>query len=1542
MQKSKRVLAILLAVLMLSSLIAALAIADDNICNVIIKYQFEDGTAAANEWSAKIGKGQTMNKTVTSPTVVGYDADKAEVTINKVIENDETIIVTYKPALVSFTVKHYKQNVDNDDYVLAETDTTKTGYTKSPVGSGLAKSYTGFTALLYDTTTQIAADGSTEVEIYYDRNYYMMKFNLGGGYGVEPIYARYGAAINVGTPVKTNAKFLGWEPETIPTTMPANDSEYTAKWEENKTANVTVVVWGENPNDENYSFQKTFVTSQTVGSQFTVPANGQVPCALEAHTHGTACYANVCGKAEHTHTQGECYTITCGRAEHTHDYTCYPGATNTEDEPIVHPSNPSNGQVYSGSLPFVGSWSRIYINGKWYSYTGSANNGTIVAPTCGRDAHTHNDDCRNITCTKEEHKHNDSCKGLICTKAEHTHNDSCSKGLNMDPTLWKFVSSETVTVAADGSSIVNVKYDRTEFTLTFRYDYSRGSFSKTGTITQKWGADIGTDFTAMNTAAGNSKWSRSSNGNSPWTSYLQIMPAENRTYYLTDTDGDEQTASYYIEKLDSSNADNTANYTLKDSITTNSDGILGITTEDAYPIEGFTFRFGYTGNSRPTKFTMNSSGNLVIGSTEIEDYGNADDRKFGGAKFYYARNSYTLSYYNYNAPLEQTHSVKYEAVLTEAPYAITPPYPSTLEPNAYEFAGWYTSQECVPGTEVKWGEMKMPAANVVVYAKWTPVQHTVKTWLTSELKAPVNLIDRNTNVQTVDHGAFAQAPADPTNGSYNFIGWFYIDDNGDEQAFMFDSMQIRKDMDVYAKWNSNALVTYTVHYQLEDGTPVADDTTGSALGGTTKTFDAKVGAELYEGYREGYFPNVKSHSITMSLDAGVENVYTFIYTPAPEVPYTVKYLEVGTERVLHAEKYVEHNRASIVTENYVAISGYMPDATQKQLIISIDPDENVITFWYSVDTQHAPVQVIHWTQNVAGDGYTKNSQDYYLTETIGSTFTATSKTISGFEFKLDKTVVTKADADNTQVATATLSAELTADGLIFNLYYDRIEYPYEFRFVNALDGTTAIADPVTGTARYGARVTHTAPDYIGNYMFVASVTVNGAAITQAQSRYIDIDIEDPANVASKNVVTFYYCPYYTIKHVQDGTLNDDITENIAITQEGQTEDLTAHVPSGYLYGGAFNAEVCGKDNVQAFAQGENAMNFTPQMGAVYYIWEPNNEYLKPRGYSVWHHDPANSGFENVIALYLASSVDRELYQEIGFNMNNVDTVSMDGKVYDMVQAIWQGGAQDGQIKEVMYVNNSPLGQWQCDLNYTGTHGGYVSLLQVNDFTQYHNYTADAHLTYQPYWITLDGIRVTGVYNRECYYKGVGYEDVYMSAYVSTGMQCSVAAGESLETYAAAAVATLNVQADNGQIIEAEDKPAAGEAPAAPERVEAPAMTIEGDAAYLRAQYIVNTIMNTAKLISAVDMDACSEAGFIINGQKFVCSTFAAAVDGYDANYLFGQSVAGAMLMSCEIALDSFADGSLLDITPYWVAADGTTVYGETRTVTYYAWCGFEG
>lgn len=1341
MNKTKRVLSVVLAVLMLSSLIAALAIADNETCNVEIKYVFANSSKqAAQSWTAKIAKGTALNTSVTSPAVVGYTPREVTVTFNETVVNDNiTRIVYYDPADVGFTIRHYWQNVEDDNYTLHETEKRELGKTESQVGTDLAKDYTGFMARLYDTTTKIAADGSTVVEIYYDRNLYLMSFNLDGGYGVEPIYARYGAALEVGTPTKPGYTFSGWEPQ-VPATVPAENTTYKAKWQAEKTAKVTVVVWGENADDENYSYIKSVETTAPVGSTL----------------------------------------------------TAIPSGTN----------------------------------------------------------------------------------------------------LNMGTKLWELKRVEQTTVAADGSSVLNVYYDRKEFTLTFKYDYHSGflgigeGYKKTGTITAKWDADIGAKFLAMNTAAKGSQWSRNENGKDPWTAFLQIMPAENRTYYCQNTSNTAQSAYYYTEGLD-------GKYVLKHTVNAYYKNSLYISSEDFYPMEGFTYDHGFDGDD-----------DELPSPDDIDDDTNVA-YPWSGAKFYYKRNSYDLVFISNNTEVK-TSKVKFEAALgTSNGESFAPSYPSNFEPNAFEFAGWYQDPEGVK--PVDWNA-KMPAASVTVYAKWAPVQHTVKTWLTDKMDTPINVGDTGSNEQIVNHRETATAPANPTNAPLTFVGWFYMDGTT-ERAFDF-SMPVTRDLELYAKWSSDVMVQYTVRYRLnsEDGTDVADETVGSAPAGTTRTFEAKGGNDLYADYRTGCFPTTNSHSIKMDVDE-TKNIFTFVYVPKASVRYTVQYREEGNlEHKLHEDKVVD-SKDAIVTETFEPVTGYAPRQFQIRLVLSAE-GENVITFLYYKNTTNAPVLTIHWIENITGDGYEQYQSSTNMNAVIGVEQTSTALDISGFTYAHGTAFAGSEQVGGEFNAPATPKATLTNKGLTLNLYYTRNDISYTVKHVY-LNGTTEeVLKTEPKSAKYEEMVTESAEEYIGDY------------------KHDENDLSQKDLIIGlnpdENVITFYYYPCYYIGHVQ-GT-------NVRIEPKrlypGAKASLTDAVTPGYLYGGAFDDATC--ETVHDFGQ-ENAINFTPVKGKKYYIWEVSETYLKPRAYVVSRHDPDNNGGYNVVGLYLTSSVDRNMYSEVGFTVDGTNFASDGGKVYDKVQAVY---TDNKEVKEEMYVDST--GVWKVQKEADSSHGGYVSIYTVS-MNYFYDKNAASPLSYQPYWVTLDGIKVTGAYEaRTCYYQGVGNGDIGISNCVDSNSAVSIYRAATTNTIGVESVAVLSAAPETVQ-------PEVPATPEIPEVPEAPEMTLNSDAMYLRAQYTYEMMTNTVRFISAIDVNECTEYGFVINGEVVKCEEAAETVDGYDANYLFGGSVNGAMLMSCNMLLDGLVDGMTINVTPYYVALDGTTVvYGETRTLVYRQWVGLEG
>lgn len=107
--------------------------------------------------------------------------------------------------------------------------------------------------------------------------------------------------------------------------------------------------------------------------------------------------------------------------------------------------------------------------------------------------------------------------------------------------------------------------------------------------------------------------------------------------------------------------------------------------------------------------------------------------------------------------------------------------------------------------------------------------------------------------------------------------------------------------------------------------------------------------------------------------------------------------------------------------------------------------------------------------------------------------------------------------------------------------------------------------------------------------------------------------------------------------------------------------------------------------------------------------------------------------------------------------------------------------------------------------------------------------------------------------------------------------------------------------------------------------------------YLGLRYYRNGFfrLRSLTLVSAIDGRNYAETGFIVNGERISVSDYSTRYGLRSARSLFGRGVAkDALVMSCDYAFDGVTYGARLNITPYWVTLDGTTVRGETRTLTY--------
>jgi len=170
------------------------------------------------------------------PTKAGYDfggwkkADGTDFTFTNFRLDAESF--TLKAEWIprgdtAYTVNHYIENLDGG-YSLESV----VGYgTTDTLTAASQKVLDGFTAAPF-VQTEIIGDGSAEVDIYYARKTYTVRFIPGNGKPDIEKFFKFGEAITLPeAPERDGWTFAGWG--TIPAVMPHYNLAYTAKWNAN-------------------------------------------------------------------------------------------------------------------------------------------------------------------------------------------------------------------------------------------------------------------------------------------------------------------------------------------------------------------------------------------------------------------------------------------------------------------------------------------------------------------------------------------------------------------------------------------------------------------------------------------------------------------------------------------------------------------------------------------------------------------------------------------------------------------------------------------------------------------------------------------------------------------------------------------------------------------------------------------------------------------------------------------------------------------------------------------------------------------------------------------------------------------------------------------------------------------------------------------------------------------------------------------------------------------------------------------------------------
>lgn len=657
--------------------------------------------------------------------------------------------------------------------------------------------------------------------------------------------------------------------------------------------------------------------------------------------------------------------------------------------------------------------------------------------------------------------------------------------------------------------------------------------------------------------------------------------------------------------------------------------------------------------------------------------------------------------------------------------------------------------------------------------------------------------------------------------------------------------------------------------------------------------------------------------------------------------------------------------------------------------------------------------------SMTSGGAKADPANYYKTVSsaadLNNIFTDISQTVGGTPVKLTSTSVLRdvisdsfnlpegAD-ENSITAYSVDCTDINNDGT-YTWSTDRDDAPYsvtvEGKTINVTGFDYATnwvgKDTTTGKMHTPAKKLVVEIPIVLNPDATGSVDTNGPA-----SGIYDGEDKLFANFETPTV----YVPFFTVTHVAS-TVDSATGANKGVVRASENYPLWRHkefnltsvVTNGYLYGGTFDEEACTTVHNDVQKQG-NPMKLNPTENATYYIWEVPDTYLRPFAFWVSRHLEGGNGTQNVTQMYLLSLLDRVNYLDAGLYVQfdgddkgeyiSSGCEQLTGKtgvnkatVYQMLEYALYTAPDD--ILETWYLVDGKVTTFDGKLQQN-TDGKYLDgtnsvarviddgciighRLDSKEFAKFQNHP----VTYRPYWITQDGVRVEGLRDRTYTFakdsdrptKGIvnSYETKDAYKFVGTGTQAvqtlalrtNMLTAESepaveivtVTVVDAAKTYELTVSAGTGVRDQVAYQAPAGKVFAgwfADQAYTTPAdldQVTEDTTIY--AKYVSDSYLDLAysrtglfrlrgvTLISAVDNPANYQAsGIMVNGQKLDVS--------YASRYRIFKTPANLFGAARDAKL-MLADKSLsgtgtLEVTPYWITLDGTEVHGVTHTLHY--------
>ena len=827
---------------------------------------------------------------------------------------------------VNYTVETYLESVENqDDYDLADSQTLR-GLPGSETDV-VAEETDGFTALPVEQKT-ILADGSTLVKVYYKRNTVTLNFyaspkgtsvakwtvtNDGTSEEVDSlaITGRYGASLteeNKASLASSNLKYTegskwtfgGWNEKngSLPSTFPASDTSYYAQW---LGIFYTVNYHFEDLDDTSYSESEsypaemadTFNDSSSVKAGDTLNSENFTAKEIAGFTAKEINSVTITDDGKtvvdlyyNRNTYSVTFNLNGGqRADGTTDAIVVSGKYGAAiDVPEVDTDFNHKADIAKFTWRFNG-WAEDNTSTSTVSLGTFAENKVLYASwTKTHAVYTVRYLFEDVD--SSDYQEDSSYPDVTEAKTEIGKTTAVTA---VSVTGFNEPSIAQVSVSADASSVVLVKYARKTITLTFNAEDGAWSDGKTKTVSGKYGASVTlpenptlTDKTFIAWClAGTSTRSTPSTFPAEDTSYSAYY-ASSAAYY---------TIEHYFEKTDSSGYEIDSSKTTKERVGYDPDSSEAIKSNaTALDVEGFTAQ-------NFDQIEVNKGGSSTL-------------------KIYYNRNTVTLTF---NAgdgkwsdvATEKTVSGKYGTTLTapENPskdeyYEFdtwSPALPSTIPSAAATYTATYKQVKADYTVQVRYEKLdgsyevqsstskmgtigdttsETAADDVTGYSLQTIIQQKI----TSDGKTVVNVdynrktitytfeaaggawSDSSLGTLTGKYGASVTSPdtSKLTRSGWTFNGW----SQAIPQAFTAENMTFT------AKWLPNQ--TSSTEFAAS-----SDVELKSSLSGDTFTFSAtEVTGASYAWYVDGALKSgFTSSSVSMTkaeLSSGVHTILVVV------------------------------------------------------------------------------------------------------------------------------------------------------------------------------------------------------------------------------------------------------------------------------------------------------------------------------------------------------------------------------------------------------------------------------------------------------------------------------------------------------------------------------------------------------------------------------------------------------------------------------------------------------------------------------------------